>query len=1181
MGREWSKNQKDAINLTGDLLVSAAAGAGKTAVLTERIARLISEGVPVEKLLVVTFTKAAAAEMKARIQKRLDTLANDCADPERAQRLAAAADACDRANISTIHSFCASVLRRNFSAAEIDPAARVADDVESAVLTAKALDACLEEAFAENETTPIMGFSSLLKAVGDDNRLGELVIGLYSFAVALPDPNAWLDMAANAYGDGFDNAAAKLSAYQIELSRTELDSFSQRARALRTELSDTQEGICAALDGDLSLMLALSLQKTHDEWHDALLQTTYTRLKWVKGTESEDKQEVETYRKAFKNYINKELKEKHFAHTLDEEAQFAKTLAPPIHALRRIVGRFAEIYTRLKTEEGLIDFADMEQLTLKALKNDDIAREYREKFKYVFVDEYQDINPAQEAILTRISDGNRFMVGDVKQSIYRFRMAEPAIFLEKYKSYKGADGKIRVDLNFNYRSGGVILNAVNTLFSQLMTGTVGEIDYRDNAALVTGRKGEEQRGECELALIEIPRNFSGAEELYPIADEIEDNDDDDDDDGGDDYTKAKNDNGDEDIDAAAAEAAYAARRILELKKSERVIENDVPREARWSDFTILLRAAKAVAGRWLSVLSDAGIPCVSDAASGFFDAMEVRVFLDLLRVIDNRRQEIPLLAVMRSPIFGFSDEELIHIRADYEGKELLDCVIAASEDVSLPTWGVKCKSMLDCLARWSEDCRMVGVGEFIGALLDETRFNAYCSALYGGSARSANLESLCEKARQYAAHGMIGLHGFLAYMDNVKNNAAIDTAQSPAIDAVRLMSIHKSKGLEFPIVLIGGITHGFKRSYNRDVGIFDTEFGVGLRSVDGDVKTKSFMQRAIAAREASRLVAEEMRVLYVGMTRAKQHLIMLGATKRVDKLLSTKARPLSDIRISRANSYADWLLGAYFANGAEQGGLTSRLVGGGEISLDVLSAAAAAASNQGMTCSQLSDWAQESAFADYSSISRLFTRRYPYQEDVELPSKLSVTGLVERVAEPLLPPEFMRGEQQLSGADRGTLTHRLMQLVDIAPHTSQSVQAQLDAFTERGYFTPREAKQINVASVAEFFDSPLGRRLVASQRVERERRFNILVPASRLIGADTDAPIMLQGVIDCCFTEDGAWVLIDHKTTRVDGTHTAKTVAEQYRAQLELYSEALTRLTGLPVKEKYVNLLSSNETVRL
>lgn len=1157
MNREWTPKQQEAIMKEGDLLVSAAAGAGKTAVLTERIARLISEGCGVDELLVVTFTRAAASEMKERISKRLRGLSDEAAEagnPERAAYLSRAGAACESANISTIHSFCTSVLRRNYHEAGVDPAVRVAEQLDAELYAAKAMAEVIENAFLQNERNKDAGFEALLTAVGSPEALEKLIRSLYAFAIARPDPEAWLDRAVDMYTRSFPEAAKKAADDLIGSVCEELEILFASAKTLREGDASAHPRIAAALDDDMSFMMALLVNRDYDRWVGAVNSHSFARLTWNTGTDDAEKEAVRDYREALKKYLGK-LK-RIFAHSLSEEASFARLLGEPIAVLRRLTGEFSARYAEIKADEGVIDFNDMEQLTLKALRSPGIAAEYRGRFRHVFVDEYQDINPAQEAILAAVSDGNRFMVGDVKQSIYRFRQAEPAIFLEKYRTYVGSGGRCRIDLNSNFRSRTAVLDAANLLFSQLMRGgAVGEIDYSDNAALVSGFPGG-GTGSVEFAIIDPDPD---AAPVFPFYGDEEDDE-------------------SEDESSASLQAAYAAGRILEIMRDETLSENGAERPYRWSDFTVLLRSASATASEWMKALGDAGIPVVSESGPGFFDAIEVRLFIDLLRVIDNRRQDIPLLAVMRSSVFDLTDEELIHIRADYDGEDLLDRVILAAEDPAAPTWSVKCGEMLRRIDGWRGELRLKTLGEFVSSVLDAAKLGIFVSSLFGGEARQASLETIVRLAEKFSDGGRGSLGAFIRYLDDSRSSSPASAAVSPAIDAVRLMTIHRSKGLEFPVVILGDVTKQFNRSANSAVGIFDAELGIGLCSVAGDRGNKSLLQRAMTFREQRRQNAEEMRMLYVAQTRAREKLIMIGVKQNSERYARLYARPLDGVRIMGASSYAEWMLGAYFPNGIDTPVVFPN---GGSMELKLMGARAARGRGVGMSEDDFTLWKQEASFAEFDELTRRFAPNYENRAATELPSKLSVTGLTLRSPEVSARPRFMADDGVITGAEIGTLTHRLLQLISIAPHDGESVREELRALTIRGLFTEREASLVRVGAVVGFFSSDIGRRLVASPRVEREKEFNLMCEASRLIGASTDEPIMLQGIIDCCFIEDGRWVLVDHKTTRVDGAHSPRTVAERYRRQIELYAEALERLTGIPVAEKYIYLLSVGEAVKM
>ncbi|MCH5279044.1 MAG: helicase-exonuclease AddAB subunit AddA [Christensenellaceae bacterium] len=1170
----WTHEQERAITEKGNLLVSAAAGAGKTAVMTERIARIIADGAGVDELLVVTFTNAAAAEMKQRIEKRLNELAQEEPDEEKRLRLSDAASDVGRANISTIHSFCGNVLRRNYHVAGLDPAFRTADEAEAALLRAEALDKVLEEAYSYTECSEQgadgafgQDFLRLCDAVGRDEEISDVIIRVYDFIMARPDPLGWLEGAVEAYRAGFSDFAERAAELIIYVSRRSVKVFYSKARSLHDELLESENGrqFADMLFNDMRDLLALSQLTGYDRWCDALSDYKFAPMPRVKGGAPDS---VKAYRDSVKALVKK--LQLTFAEPLERERKAADALYPAMRALLELEKRFIEEYTELKREGSLIDFNDMEQLTLLVLREPEIAEEYRQKFRHIFIDEYQDTNLVQESIIAQISRGdNLFMVGDVKQSIYRFRQAEPDIFLEKYRSFNGKIGT-RIDLNANFRSFTAVLNAANALFIKLMRGEVGEIDYSDNAALQAGT--DTPSGEVRIELIE----------LTDSADE-----------GSEDGSEESNAEMAENSEVAVAEARLAAMRIKQLMETSLIYDKQagVSRKPTFSDFAVLLRKTRGSALSWVNTLVEHGIPCTAELGDGYFEAIEVMVFMNLLRVIDNRRQDIPLMSVLRSPIAGFTEEELIHIRSDYEGDDFLTRLIAAAEDETEPQWGVHAKYFLGNIARWHSQSLLVSVDELIGQLLDETLYYTYVGVLPGGAVRQANLDLLAEKAHTYELNGSRGLYGFIRLMDSIKENISLGAAQAASVDAVRVMSIHKSKGLEFPIVFIGGMAGRFNKLGHSSAIVLDRSLGLGLRNRSGHTilepagaMKNPLFRRAIIAKEDEKLISEEMRILYVAMTRARERLYLLGAGKRMAKLVEEYASPLTEHRIMDAKCCLDWLLGAYFPLGlnldaAESG--VSCPVGADELRLIYHPSALRAASGKGMSRADYLAWTDAARKSEHSDEDERLNFRYPFEADTLRPSKRSVTELLDTEYE-FIPavPKFMQGERVLTGAERGTATHKLLSVLPISEMDEEAVRIWLERLVSIGRMRREEADIVNLNSVMRLLESSLWHRLIRSKRVERELEFTLLEDAEEDTQAQSSGKIVLQGIIDCCFEEDGAWVIIDYKTTSVRGT-TAYEVAFRYKKQLDKYAEALIRLTGLPVKEKWVYLLSAAEAVQV
>ncbi|MBO4878805.1 MAG: UvrD-helicase domain-containing protein, partial [Clostridia bacterium] len=566
----WTKEQLEAINSEGNLLVSAAAGAGKTAVMTERIARIISEGTRVEELLVVTFTKPAAAEMKQRIETRLIDLSESEKDQSKKRFLTEAAAGVSGANISTIHSFCTNVLKRNYHIVGLDPAFRVGDDAETALLRKKAMDELMEEFYlsAEKEEDEVSDF--LIRTFGENDGIESILLSIYSFIIARPQPIEWLKKAAAAYGKDFYKAQEKAGEHLIGIASRDLKVFMNYADRVNEEnrgiLTGDDRGFLSIVSDDRQSLFAFTLYNSYESWQRNLDGFRLKKMYLKKGLEAPDS--IKKYRKQLSDLLSKKIKPL-FKYTLEEEEKAAAAIEPVLEKLCALEEGFMERYAALKQQEAIIDYSDMEQLTLLVLSNEDAAEEYRQRFKYIFIDEYQDTNLVQDSIISRISRGNNlFMVGDVKQSIYRFRQAEPASFLQKYRSYEGKTGK-RIDLNHNFRSNTAILNAANKLFSQLMLGEVGEIDYSDNAALRPG-EGREQ-GSVELALIELSpdiyREKTAEDDDSPAPEENG---------AGETAETAESEEQGafEELESVEAEAAYIADRIHELMRDGSVIDKE-------------------------------------------------------------------------------------------------------------------------------------------------------------------------------------------------------------------------------------------------------------------------------------------------------------------------------------------------------------------------------------------------------------------------------------------------------------------------------------------------------------------------------------------------------------------------------------------------------------------------------
>ena len=1142
MATNWTAEQRRAIETPGSLIVSAAAGSGKTAVLTERIARHILEGASPDDLLVVTFTRAAAAEMKKRIGDRLSALAAQQQGDE-AARLYGAAESIGRANISTIDGFCSHVLRRHFDIAGLDPAFRAGEEAENLALRQEALDELMERYYAQK------GFSDLVDAFGEEADFSAQFLRLYDFIMAQPEPMEWLKEAIDKY-DIAEDALPLCPAAEEYLKglKVRLGACMDILRSRRDEIAEDYPKTAAILDDDLTQLGGALLQKSLRGYANQLSACAFATFS-MRGAEKSYSKYVKNPRDDMKKEV-----QKHIALSGKPMGRQAKLLAgikPLLDMLYSFTGDFIALYSEKKEQAGIIDYADMEHIALGLLRLPAVAKEYRDRFSFVFIDEYQDCSPLQNALFSALArPDNLFIVGDVKQSIYGFRMAEPTMFTERIDEFSRRDAALHLSANF--RSSNEVIEGVNSIFTPIMTKETGGVDYDETARLVHGRR-DASPGGAELHVI----SRSAPLDTGDAADE----------------------NTEEQLLAAEAEALFAAGRIRELLCESFTDRKGNTRNYKYSDIVILHSSPKNVAEAWVRTLSREGIPVYAELTGGYFDAIEVQIFLNLLAIIDNPLQDIPLISVLRSPIGGFSTEELITLRADCR-EGLFYEALKAGADRDTPL-GHKAGGFLGRLKRWRAQGELYDITELIAMLLEDTGFENYVSALPGGQSRHANLEALIKNAGIYSNSGH-GIRGFLRFMEKARSGDSLGAAQIASANVVRLISIHKSKGLEFPAVILGGLSVNFNKKSRSSVLVLDSSLGIGLKAARGSSRELNLYHSAIAERIWRREISERMRLLYVAMTRASEKLIMLCSFRDVEKGLGAGRIPVTPNTCSGAERFADWILPVLFSSPSgnplrEYLGMPP-LSGHKTILCAVHPALRASALGAALPREEYLAFTRQAVEDGPGEYAELFAWHYPYGADTVLPSKISVSQLIGNLPELGQYPDFMRDSMAERAVSRGTAAHKLMEHLPIAKHTFASVNACLKELTDRGTLTKKEAEGIYAANIVDFFSKGLGSRMLASPRVERELAFNHRVKASSVFDADTDETLLLQGIIDCCFIEGGEWVLIDYKTDYVPKGG-AKEVAMSHAKQLRLYKSALEELTGIPVKECWIHLLSTGESV--
>lgn len=874
MATNWTAEQRRAIETPGSLIVSAAAGSGKTAVLTERIARHILEGASPDDLLVVTFTRAAAAEMKKRIGDRLSALAAQQQGDE-AARLYAAAEGIGRANISTIDGFCSHVLRRHFDIAGLDPAFRAGEEAENLALRQEALDELMERYYAQK------GFSDLVDAFGEEAEFSAQFLRLYEFIMAQPEPMEWLKEAIDKY-DIAEDALPLCPAAEEYLKglKVRLGAYMDILRSRRDEIAEDYPKTAAILDGDLTQLGGALLQKSLRGYANQLSACAFATFS-MRGAEKS----YSEYVKKPRDDMKKEVK-KHIALSgkpMERQARLLCGIKPLLDMLYSFTGDFIALYSEKKEQAGIIDYADMEHIALRLLRLPAVAKEYRDRFSFVFIDEYQDCSPLQNALFSALArPDNLFIVGDVKQSIYGFRMAEPTMFTERIDEFSRRDAALHLSANF--RSSNEVIEGVNSIFTPIMTRETGGVDYDETARLVHGRR-DASPGGAELHVI----SRSAPLDTGDAADE----------------------NTEEQLLAAEAEALFAAGRIRELLCESFTDRKGNTRNYKYSDIVILHSSPKNVAEAWVRTLSREGIPVYAELTGGYFDAIEVQIFLNLLAIIDNPLQDIPLISVLRSPIGGFSTEELITLRADCR-EGLFYEALKAGADRDTPL-GHKAGGFLGRLKRWRAQGELYDITELIAMLLEDTGFENYVSALPGGQSRHANLEALIKNAGIYSNSGH-GIRGFLRFMEKARSGDSLGAAQIASANVVRLISIHKSKGLEFPAVILGGLSVNFNKKSRSSVLVLDSSLGIGLKAARGSSRELNLYHSAIAERIWRREISERMRLLYVAMTRASEKLIMLCSFRDVEKGLGAGRIPVTPNTCSGAERFADWILPVLFSS---------------------------------------------------------------------------------------------------------------------------------------------------------------------------------------------------------------------------------------------------------------------------
>ena len=1089
---KWTRDQQEAISARGNnLLLAAAAGSGKTTVLVERVATLLQEGADIRKMLIVTFTRAAAADMRMSLIKRLTALAGEDS------RFREQAEFAEFASISTIHSFCTDLLRSFFQTAGVDPAFRIAEGAEAAVLRAKALEFAMNQAYEQDSPDHralIFGRS------GDE--VAELVLRMHAFLLERPDPWGWLNEKIERLERGEDDFTPVLIACAQRVLN-DARSVAEYALSLcRTR--ESMEPYFKTAASDLQLLESFE-GMGYETLRSVLKKPGFARKPSVKNWKDDpDCVLYEELRSKMKKLVEEALK--CLPLELDGALSDLSGCACELRALGNIVRTLDEEYTRLKDEKSLLTFTDLERRALAVLSDEETRAAVQEKYEYVFVDEYQDVSDVQEAILSRVArDKGMFSVGDVKQSIYRFRHAEPTLFMGKYDAYRREDGGHLIVLNQNFRSRRTVLEYTNHVFTRAMHGAETEIEYDDAARLYPGASFEGDDAPVELHLID--KNDDAVEdaddEALAMIGEMKE---------------------------AECEAMLAARRIRELRGT--MIwdgKAGMHRPLEWRDFVILTRQARDVATQMLTVLRREGIPAYADVSGGYLDVMEVQVALSLLRLVENRQRDSEWIAVLRSPCIGLSSTDLARIRARFP-KETYYEAIRQYAELADSTLCDRLNALLAKLDYWRALGNTMPLSELIYVILSESGMYSACGALPGGTQRQANLDILCDRASVYEQSHAGGLTGFLTHVEEM-SQVNEDMGEAHILgendNVVRIMTVHKSKGLEFPVVL--GVLLGRRLGGGGRKGemISHREAGIGLKHMDANLGTcrdtlPRLAAQALCAKEED---AEELRILYVLLTRARDRLILIGSVKDLEK--SVNEWKMSYLRPLTPNCYLDLLVPPICALPGGEELREGEMIDDGalpRVDLYMLSRLSLLRHEQEEAADRAELMDEVCAREPDSYMLSAYRWQYPYEKAVLLPLKLTASGISRELAGPAQPPEliarpkFITEEGHLTGAERGTATHAALQGMELAAlrgltenELHRSIVLQLNELTEHGQLTDAMRQAVRPMTLVNFFTSELGQRMLSSGELYREWMFTLKMGTEEAVGIESEESLLVQG----------------------------------------------------------------------
>ena len=1193
---KWTEEQKQAIyEKNSNILVAAAAGSGKTAVLVERIInKIINENIDIDKLLVVTFTNAAASEMRERVLNAIYKKIDENPEDERLQRQVTLLN---KASICTIDSFCLDVVRNNFFEIDISQNFRIGDTTEIEILKQDVIEDLFEEKY-ETEDKDFEKLINTYTSYKDDTPLKELILKIYTYIQSNPFPEKWLNEKIEMFNlstqldkDFAQTIWGKQLLKQVEeivqdgIIKLGLE---KQNLAKYTELSKYY----AIINDDIEQLEML--KSNLDLWDKAYTIASGIKFKtWV--TDRKITIEAKDIAKITRDVVKKSLEkvlDKILIFDSKEANEDINDMYEILTKLEKIILEFGEKFTKRKKEKNIVDFSDVEHFALKILLDENaqptpIAKKYQEKFEEIAIDEYQDSNLVQEYILTSISRGdNIFMVGDVKQSIYKFRQARPDLFLNKYKNYKTKGNKteqddLKIQLFKNFRSRSEVLDFSNMVFASIMTEELGELNYTTEEYLNLGANygDTNQDLRAEIDILNVEEDFE--------VDEYND-------------SSEENEEEKERVENIELEAKFVANRIKQLIENKFQIYDSKKQEKRdikYKDIVILLRSTKEAAPIFEKEILNLGMPVFSDASSEYLESIEIQTIMSLLRIINNPLQEIPLVAVMRSSIGGFSDNELVQIRLSDKYDNFYNAILKSKKDVDSGLRN-KIEKFLNNLEMWRKEQEYLGLDELIWKIYNDTGYYNYVGLMTNGDIRQANLKMLFERAKKFESISFKGLFNFINYIEKIKTSSKdMDSAKviGENDDVIRIMSIHKSKGLEFPIVFLSGTGKQFNMQDLNNKILLHPEIGIGVKFIDYDrqIEYDTLSKQAMKNQIMLETLSEEMRVLYVALTRAKEKLIITGYStaekqKEIDEL-KYKYGELNHILLKKYKSYLDWMKLVYVYHQEEMEKLSIiKMYEKNEILKMCDSKENKKVDNIETILRKLTSQPIEKN--EQKKLIELLEFEYKNKMATKLETKSSVTKIKENSPKELITktekmqnktgteclnvPKFLQTDEdiKITNAQKGSLIHLCMQKLDLNRkiYTYEDIKRLVNKLENKKIITTKEAETINLNKIYQFTKSKIWQEMIQAKEVQREKPFYINIPVKEVYNQDLEEKILVQGIIDLYYINvQNELVLVDFKTDFVENRD-EKILIDKYKVQLNLYKRALESALNRKVDKIYI-----------